>query len=392
MELIPMDLPHLSWPFFDLAHRQFAAAFERWATSYLGEFEQCEGGDGSDARQIFKLLSASGWLDITLPSQPTGKIDLRGVSLMREICGYSSAMADVALSEPWLGILPIALHGSSELREQFLPRYLSGQLLPAFALSEPDAGSDVAAVTTTARLDGDSYVINGRKTWTSNAGLADLYIVFARIEGGQGSAGIGAFAVDGEESGIALEELLSVLPPHTVGTWTLDNCRVPKDRLIGEPGQGFKIALNCLELFRPTVGAAALGFARRAMTEAIERSVTRTAFKKPISEHQLIQAKLADMAVAIDSSALLVYRAAWQHDVGHNISREAAMAKLYATEAAFEVIDEALQIFGGLGVVKGTTVERLFRHSRAFRIFDGTSEIQRLIIARDLLQGKPRSP
>lgn len=383
-----MDLSHLAWPFFDVDHRQFAADFERWATARLGEFEQCEGGDGSDARQIFKLLAAAGWLDKTLP-QGTGRLDLRSVSLLREICGHSSAMADVALSEPWLGILPVALYGSLELKQQFLPGYLSGQLIPAFALSEPDAGSDVAAITTTARLDGDHYVLNGRKTWTSNAGLADLYIVFARIDDGAGSAGIAAFAVDGDASGIGLEELLSVLPPHTVGTWTLNNCRVPKTRLIGEPGQGFKIALNCLEVFRPTVGAATLGFARRAITEAIERSVSRTAFKKPIAEHQLVQAKLADMAVKIDAAALLVYRAAWQYDAGgQSITREVAMAKLYATEAACEVIDQAVQIFGGLGVVKGTPVERLFRHSRAFRIFDGTSEIQQLIIARELLRGR----
>jgi acyl-CoA dehydrogenase len=382
-----MDLPHLAWPFFDVQHRHFAAEFERWASANLGEFEQCEGGDGSDARRIFELLAASGWLDQTMPQ--AGKIDLRVVSLLREICGYSSAMADVALSEPWLGILPIALYGSSGLKERVLPGYLSGRLIPAFALSEPDAGSDVAAITSTARLDGDHYVINGRKTWTSNAGLADLYVVFARMEGGAGSGGICAFAVDGDQSGIGLEQLLSVLPPHMVGTWTLDNCRVAKDRLIGEAGQGFKIAMHCLELFRPTVGAATLGFARRAMSEAIERSVSRTAFKKPIAEHQLIQAKLADMAVKIDAAALLVYRAAWQHDASaQNITREAAMAKLYATEAAFEVIDQAVQVFGGLGVVKGTTVERLFRHSRAFRIFDGTSEIQQLIIARDLLRGR----
>lgn len=383
-----MDLSHLAWPFFDVDHRQFAADFERWATARLGEFEQCDGGDGSDARQIFKLLAAAGWLDKTLP-QGTGRLDLRSVSLLREICGHSSAMADVALSEPWLGILPVALHGPPELKQQFLPGYLSGQLIPAFALSEPDAGSDVAAITTTAKLDGDHYVLNGRKTWTSNAGLADLYIVFARIDGGAGSGGIAAFAVDGDASGIGLEELLSVLPPHTVGTWTLNNCRVPKTRLIGEPGQGFKVAMNCLELFRPTVGAATLGFARRAIAEAIERSVSRTAFKKPIAEHQLVQAKLADMAVKIDAAALLVYRAAWQHDAaGQSITREAAMAKLYATEAACEVIDQAVQIFGGLGVVKGAPVERLFRHSRAFRIFDGTSEIQQLIIARELLRGR----
>ena len=219
--------------------------------------------------------------------------------------------------------------------------------------------------------------------------LADLYIVFARIEDHQGPGNIAAFAVDGNADGIALEERLSVLPPHTVGTWTLRDCRVPSRRLIGEPGQGSRIATAVLELFRPTVGAATLGFAKRAMSEAIERSVARVAFKKPISEHQLIQAKLADMAVGIDAASLLVYRAAWQYASSErSISREAAIAKLFSTESAFDVIDQAVQIFGGLGVVRGTTVERLFRHCRAFRIFDGTSEIQRLIIARSLLQGR----
>ena len=386
-----MELSHLCWPFFDRGHREFAPAFETWASGQLREFEQDEGGDGVTARKIFELLAQSGWLQKTLmtqTSQDRPEIDLRSVCLLREICAYSSAMADVALSEPWLGILPIALYGSRELREDLLPRYLSGRLLPAFALSEPGAGSDAAAIITTARRDGNHYVINGRKTWTSNSGLANLYVVFARIDGHEGSAGISAFAIDGNESGITLDERLSVLPPHTVGTWSLRDVRVPADRLIGEPGSGFKIAMNVLELFRPTVGAAALGLARRGMEEAVEHSVTRTAFKKPISEHQLVQAKLADMAVNVDASALLVYRAAWQHDKGGTgIAREAAIAKYFSTERAFEVIDQAVQIFGGLGVLKGTTAERLFRHSRAFRIFDGTSEIQQLIIARNILKG-----
>jgi acyl-CoA dehydrogenase len=385
-----MDLSHLSWPFFDSPCLEFARGFERWVRAELGGFEHDEGGDGRAARQIFEHFAAAGWLRNTLPTQALGeqrKISLRHVSLMREISAFSSAIADVALSEPWLGILPIALYGSQDLRDELLPNYLAGRLLPAFALSEPDAGSDAAAIATTAYRSGNNYVINGRKTWTSNCGLADLYVVFARIEGQAGAGGIAAFAIDGHDGSIALEERLSVLPPHTVGTWTLTDCRVPSRRLIGELGQGFKIALHVLELFRPTVGAATLGFARRAMSEAVERSVKRTTFKKPISEHQLIQAKLADMAVGIDAAALLVYRAAWQHDVTEqSISREAAIAKLYSTETAFEIIDQAVQIFGGLGVIRGTTVERLFRHSRAFRIFDGTSEIQQLIIARNLLQ------
>jgi acyl-CoA dehydrogenase len=387
-----MDLDHLTWPFFDSDCVEFARGFDRWAHAELGEFAQDEGGDGAVARQIFQRLANAGWLRSSLPEQTarqTEKISLRHVSLMREISAFSSAIADVALSEPWLGILPIALYGSRALQQELLPGYLSGRLLPAFALSEPGAGSDASAITTTACRDGDHYIINGRKTWTSNAGLADLYVVFARVEGRPGAEGISAFAIDGGDGGIALEERLSVLPPHTVGTWTLRDCKVPSRRLIGEEGQGFKIAMRALELFRPTVGAATLGLARRAMAEAIERSLERTAFSKPISEHQLIQGKLADMAVGIDAAALLVYRAAWQHDATEkSIPREAAIAKLYSTEAAFEIIDQALQIFGGLGVVRGTTVERLFRHSRAFRIFDGTSEIQQLIIARSLLQNR----
>jgi acyl-CoA dehydrogenase len=273
------------------------------------------------------------------------------------------------------------------MKRELLPGYLRGELLPAFALSEPGAGSDAAAIETQAQRDGDHYIICGRKMWTSNSGLADVYVVFARTGEAPEARGISAFLVDGRLPGISLEERLAVLPPHTVGTLKFDDLRVPANRLLGEPGQGFKIAMAVLELFRPTVGAATLGMARRALDEAIARSRARLAFKKPICEHQLIQAKLADMAVKVDASALLVYRASWLHDVGDSyLSREAAIAKLYATEAAQEVVDQAQQIFGGLGVMKGTVVERLYRHVRAFRIFDGTSEIQKLIIAKDILQ------
>jgi len=384
----PMVLHHLAWPFFDREHGAFARDFDRWAQRELAALEAEEGGDGEAARRIFELLAASNWLAATLPvarGDRESRLDLRKICLMREISAFSSAMADVALSEPWLGILAITLYGSPSLRDELLPRYLAGRLLPAFALSEPDAGSDAAAITTTARRDGDHYILDGVKTWTSNCGLADLYVVFARMEGEGGA--LAAFAVDGRSAGIALDERVAVLSPHTVGTWRLTRCSVPSHRLIGGPGEGFAIAMRVLELFRPTVGAATLGFARRAMAESVKRSVSRVAFRKPIAEHQLIQAKLADMAVKIDAAALLTYRAAWQADSSDgNVAREAAMAKLFSSEAAFEVIDEALQIFGGLGVVRGTTVERLFRHSRAFRIFDGTSEIQRLIIARSILQ------
>jgi acyl-CoA dehydrogenase len=260
-------------------------------------------------------------------------------------------------------------------------------LLPAFALSEPGAGSDAGAITTTAHRDGTHYVLNGRKTWTSNAGLADVYVVFARMQGADAAEGISAFAVDGGESGIVVEDAFKVISPHTVATWRLEDCRINADCLIGKPGDGLRIAMAALEAFRPTVGAATLGMSRRAMSEAIARSLERSAFKKPIAEHQLIQAKIADMAVQVDASALLVYRAAWQSDtLGQRITREAAIAKLYCSEAASNVIDQAVQVFGGLGVKQGTVVEQLYRHSRPFRIFDGTSEIQQLIIARELLR------
>lgn len=370
----------MEWPFFDERHRSLATDFTAWATTELSAFEQGEGNDGIAARKIFQTLGRDGWLARTLPL--TTPVDLRSVCVMREICARVSALADVGLSEPWLAALPISMAGSSAMKDRYLHGYLAGRILPAFALSEPEAGSDVSALQTTARLTGDHYVLNGRKSWTSNAGLADLYVVFART-----GADISAFIVERGDGGIVLEERLNVLSPHTVGTWRLENCRVPAERLLGQAGEGMRIALSALTMFRPTVGAAALGLARRAMEEALARSLTRTAFKRPIAEHQLIQAKLADMAVKIDAAALLVYRAAWEYDSGvSDIDGDAATAKLFATEAAQSVIDESVQIFGGLGTVQGVTVERLYRHIRAYRIFDGTSEIQRLIIARDLLR------
>lgn len=384
-----MSPDHLLWPFFDESHRTLARSFDSWAEGNLRQYETDEGNDGIAARAIFKALGRDGWLRRTLLSVNSTRLDLRTVCLMREICAYSSAIADVGLSEPWLAALAIEIGGSGELKGRYLDSYAQGGLLPAFALSEPDAGSDVAAIQTTAHRDGRHYVLNGRKTWTSNAGLADLYVVFARLD--DASDAISAFLVESADGGIVLDERLQVMSPHTVGTWHLENCRVPADRLLGEPGQGMRIALTALELFRPTVGAAAVGFARRAMDEALARSCDRVAFKRPISEYQLVQAKLADMVAQIDASSLLVYRAAWMHDAGEQeTARSAAIAKLFATEAAQKVADEALQIFGGLGVVRGMTVERLYRHIRAFRIFDGTSEIQRLIIARSLLRSRDR--
>lgn len=382
---------HLRWPFFADVHRDFAPAFRSWVNQHLGEFENDEGQTGAAAREIFRRLGAAQWLPATIqlaPGRAPAGIDLRHVCLMREILGYSSAIADVALSEPWLAALPIALYGTAEQKRSYVEAYAAGRCLPAFALSEPEAGSDVAAIGTTATPAADGYVLNGRKTWTSNSGLADVYVVFARLEGESGAAGICAFLVEGSTPGVVLEQRLRVLPPHTVGTLRFDQCQVAGASMLGEPGRGFEIAMRALELFRPTVAAATVGFARRAFDEALARSTQRVAFKKPISEHQLIQAKLADMAVKVDAAALLAYRAAWLHDSGGvSIGREASIAKLYCSEAAQEVVDQALQIFGGTGVLQGATIERLYRHVRAFRIFDGTSEIQKLVIAKHLLKG-----
>ena len=386
-----MPLSPTDWPFFDAEHRQFATVFQSWIATRLGAFAADEGGDGKAAREIFRLLGDDGWLAGTRPlykQTPDRRVDLRRLCLMREALGYNSALADVALSEPWLAALPIALYGAPEQQNEYVDAYASGRCLPAFALSEPEAGSDVASIKTAAVPSYDGYLINGRKTWTSNAGLADLYVVFARTAGESGSHGISAFLVDRANPGVTLEERLRVMPPHTVGTLQFKNCHVKASMLLGSLDRGYEIAMQALELFRPTVAAATLGFARRALDEALRRSTERVAFKKPIAEHQMIQQKLAEMAVKVDAAALLVYRAAWAHDSGNrSIGKEASAAKLYSSEIAQEVVDEALQIFGGMGVVEGSVVERLYRHVRAFRIFDGTSEIQKLIIAKHLLKG-----
>jgi acyl-CoA dehydrogenase len=378
------------WPFFEDRHSQFATDFRSWVDSSLGCFESDDGGDGRVEREIFRLLGDDGLLAETVaPASGSSnqRIDLRRVCLMREILAFSSGIADVAFSEPWLAALPIALYGTPEQKKP-IELYAGGKCLPAFALSEPGAGSDVASITTSASPSGTGYVLNGRKTWISNAGLADLYVVFARTEGVEGARGISAFLVNGDNAGVTLEKRLRVLSPHTLGTLRFDDCFVESTSLLGGLGQGFEIAVRVLEMFRPTVGAAALGLARRAMREALKRSSERKAFGKPIAQHQLIQEKLANMAVKTDAAALLVYRAAWAHDTGAaSIGCEASIAKLYASEIAQEVVDQALQIFGGLGVVEGAVVERLYRQVRAYRIFDGTSEIQKLVIAKHILNG-----
>jgi len=312
---------------------------------------------------------------------------VRSLCLAREILGRASGLADFALAMQGLGSVPITLYGSEEQKRSFLPRVAAGSAIAAFALSEPDAGSDVAAVTTTAAREGDSWRLDGVKTWISNGGLAGYYVVFARSGEAPGAKGLSAFIVDADTPGLDASERIEVIAPHPLATLRLSACRVPADRLLGRPGEGFKIAMATLDAFRSTVGAAALGFARRAMDEATARALKRRMFGKALAEFQLTQVKFGEMAMSIDAAALLIYRAAWTKDVlGGRVTREASMAKLFATESAQQVIDAAVQLFGGLGVVRGTTVERLYREIRALRIYEGASEVLKLIIGSRALE------
>jgi acyl-CoA dehydrogenase len=311
---------------------------------------------------------------------------VRSLCLIRETLARTSGLADFAFAMQGLGSASIALHGSAALKRHYLPKVCAGRQVAAFALSEPEGGSDVSALRTSARRDGDDYVLDGSKTWISNAGIADHYVVFARTGEAPGAKGLSAFVVDAGTPGLAVSERIAIIAPHPLGMLTFANCRVPRGQLLGNPGDGFKIAMATLDIFRSTVGAAALGFARRALDEAVSRVGGREVFGKKLAEFQLTQAKLADMATEIDAAALLIYRAAWTRDrVAERVTREAAMAKMYATEAAQRVIDAAVQLHGGMGVVSGVPVERLYREIRALRIYEGTTEIQKLVIASQVL-------
>lgn len=388
----PAALAHLAWPFFADAHRTFARALRAWAAEHVPALVAHE-HDGVDAtfRALVRALGAGGWLRHAVPA-PYGvapaRLDVRTLCLARETLGQLSGMADFAFGMQGLGSGPISQFGSDELRRRYLPRVAAGEAIAAFALSEPGAGSDVAAMRTTARRDGGDFVIDGCKTWISNAGIADFYVLFARLDEGPGGDGRGiiALVVDADNPGLVVSERIVVNAPHPLGTLDLQGCRVPASAVIGEPGKGMRVALGTLDIFRSTVGAAALGLARRALEEATSHVLAREAFGKRLADFQLTQAKLADMALRVDASALLVYRAAWTRDGGAaRVTREAAMAKLYATEAAQRVIDDAVQLFGGRGVVVGETVERLYREIRSLRIYEGTSEIQKLVIAGQII-------
>ena len=379
------DFGYLQWPFFERRHRELVEALSAWSEQELHGIDH----DDIDAacRALVASLAAGGWLNYAAPgADEVDKLDVRSLCLIRETLARKSGLADFAFAMQGRGSGAISLFGSPALKESYLPAIRSGEKIPAFALSEKDAGSDVAALATSAKLQGDAYLLNGVKTWISNGGIADYYTVFARTGEAAGSRGLSAFVIDADTPGLSITERIDVIAPHPLATLRLDDCRVDAGRILGAPGDGFKVAMATLDIFRSTVGAAALGFARCALDEALKHASTRELFGAPLAALQMTQGKLADMAVAVDASALLVYRAAWTRDcVADRVTREAAMAKLYATEAAQEVIDAAVQIFGGLGVTKGVKVEELYREIRALRIYEGASEVQKLIIARQTL-------
>jgi acyl-CoA dehydrogenase len=339
------------------------------------------------ARNLVRALASEGLLAYTTPAEGSQtSLDVRSLCVIREHLSYESSLADLMFAMQGLGSLPISLAGSEAIRDQFLPRVRSGDAIAAFAITEPDAGSDVGAIQTTARREGASYVLDGVKTFISNAGLADFYTVFAKSDPQQGTKGISAFVVESDRAGFIVEERLELIAPHPIGRIRFQACRIPFGNLLGQEGEGFKIAMTTLDTFRSTVGAAACGLAWRALDEAIRYAKQRVQFGRPISEYQATQMRLAEMATELDAARLLVYRAAHVKDMeARRITLEAAMAKLYATEAAQRIIDSAVQIHGGTGVLRGSVVEHLYRDVRALRIYEGTSEIQKLIIAGQLL-------
>ncbi len=383
------DTRFLEWPFFEERHRALARELDAWAALRVPHAHSTD--VDTECRALVRLLGEGGWLRHAVGGEhgAAAAIDTRSICLIRETLARHSGLADFAFAMQGLGSGAISLQGTPDQKERYLPCVAKGEAIAAFALSEPEAGSDVAALQCAARIDGDHAVLNGEKTWISNGGIADFYVVFCRTGEALGARGISAFIVDARTPGFEIAERIDVIAPHPLARLRFTNCRVPLTQRVGEAGEGFKVAMRTLDVFRTSVAAAALGFARCAMEEALKRVTTRKMFNQRLADFQLTQARLAQMATTIDASALLVYRAAWQRDQGQNVTREAAMAKLTATEGAQQVIDSALQLFGGLGVVSGQMVERLYREIRSLRIYEGASEVQQLIIARELLKDFP---
>jgi acyl-CoA dehydrogenase len=377
------DSTFLGWPFFDATHQTLASSLRAWAAERAGEAPP--GSVDDRTRGWIRALGAGGWLRHAVPAAPGERIDVRSLCVIRESLAYQSGLADFAFAMQGLGTGPISLFGSDAQKREYLPPVANGDRIAAFAISEKDAGSDVASMQTRASRDGDGWALDGEKAWISNAGIADHYIVVARMPE-LGARAFGAFIVPATAPGLSVTERIDVIAPHVLGTIAFETCRVPARAVVGEAGAGLRIALATLDVFRTSVGAAALGFARRALDEAISFTKARRQFGQPLAAFQLTQARLAEMATAIDAAALLVYRAAWAKDAGApRITREAGMAKLFATESAQRVIDDAVQLHGARGVVSSAPVERLYREIRALRIYEGTSEIQKLVIASALL-------
>jgi acyl-CoA dehydrogenase len=379
---------YLDWPFFEAHHRQLASELDQWASAHL--LHTHENDVDRICRGLVRDLGAGGWLRHAVGGSSYGgaaeTIDTRAICLIRETLARYSGLADFAFAMQGLGSGAVSLFGNSEQKARYLPRVAAGSAIAAFALSEADAGSDVAAMQCSATLEGDAYVIEGEKTWISNGGIADFYVLFVRTGEAPGARGITALIVEPGAPGFEIAERIEVMAPHPLARLKFQNCSVPVSQRVGEPGQGFKIAMSTLDVFRTSVAAAALGFARRAQEEALRRATSRKMFGQTLADFQLTQAKLAQSATDIDAAALLTYRAAWLRDQGRRVTVEAAMAKMTATETAQRVIDAAVQIFGGLGVRSEETVERLYREIRPLRIYEGATEVQQLIIARGILK------
>lgn len=378
------DRSFLAWPFFERRHRDLADELEQWC----GRMPSGSGDLDEQCRALVADLGDAGFLKLTV-GDVNRRPDVRSLAIARETLGYYSALADFAFAMQGLGSGAISLFGTVEQKRRWLPGVARGEAIAAFAMTEPECGSDAANIATSAMRQGDEWVLVGEKSYISNGGIADFYVTFARTGEAEGARGLSAFIVPADAPGLSVAERIEVVAPHPLARLTYDNVRIPADSLVGEPGEGFRIGMETLNLFRVTVGAAALGFARRALDEALRFASSRRLGTATLADNAVTQEKLADMATAIEASALLVYRAAWQQDVGASDNRRAAaMAKLYATEAAAKVIDAAVQMHGGFGVTKGVKVEELYREIRALRIYEGASEVQRQIIARDMLKAR----
>ncbi len=381
------DCAFLEWPFFDEAHRRLAGELESWCSA---ELKAAHGDDvDSECRDLVKRLGEAGWLRYCVPAAYGGvheSLDVRSLALIRETLARHSGLADFAFAMQGLGSGTISLFGSDAQKAAYLPAVAEGRKIAAFALTEPTSGSDVAAMETRARENDVGFVVDGGKTYISNGGIADFYVLFARTGEAPGAKGISAFVVDRDTRGLDDSERIRVIAPHPLSRLRFDSMSLPASALIGERGRGFAHAMATLDVFRTTVGAAALGFARRALDEATERALTRSLGQGLLADNAIVQSLLAEMVLDVEASALLVYRAAWLRDVkGRRNSKEAALAKLHATDRAQQVIDKAVQIFGGLGVTVGVPVESLYREIRALRIYEGASEVQKVVIARNHL-------